>query len=122
MLAVKAVAARAQLDSVRMDEFLTVAEIADRLKLNPQTVRNWIDRGELAAVRLGSRRVRVTENELQRFIAESSSAQAQPEEAARQRFSEAQEAVRAATTAAEQAMALRSLARASTALARVLSR
>jgi hypothetical protein len=27
------------------DEFLTVNEVARTLKLNPQTVRNWIDRG-----------------------------------------------------------------------------
>ena len=32
-----------------MDEFLTVAEIAAVLKVNAQTVRNWIDRGELPA-------------------------------------------------------------------------
>jgi uncharacterized protein YjcR len=30
-----------------MESFLTVIEIAEMLKLNPQTVRNWIDRGEL---------------------------------------------------------------------------
>jgi hypothetical protein len=29
------------------DEFLTVREIAELLKLNQQTVRNMIDRGEL---------------------------------------------------------------------------
>jgi excisionase family DNA binding protein len=38
------------------DQFLTVAEVAELLKLNQQTVRNWIDRGELAAVRVGQRR------------------------------------------------------------------
>jgi len=27
-----------------VDEFLTVAEVAELLKLNPQTVRNWIFR------------------------------------------------------------------------------
>jgi excisionase family DNA binding protein len=47
------------------DTFLTVAEL---LKLNAQTVRNWIDRGELAAVRVGARRVRVRESELDRFL------------------------------------------------------
>jgi Helix-turn-helix domain len=31
------------------DEFLTVAEIAEILKLNQQTVRNWIDQGTLPA-------------------------------------------------------------------------
>jgi excisionase family DNA binding protein len=30
-----------------MDEFLTVAEVAEMLKLNQQTVRNMIDRREL---------------------------------------------------------------------------
>jgi excisionase family DNA binding protein len=41
------------------DEFLTVAEIAELLKVNPQTIRSTIDRGDLPAVRFGSRRVRV---------------------------------------------------------------
>jgi excisionase family DNA binding protein len=39
-------------------EFLTVAEVADLLKLNPQTIRNMIDRGDLTALRVG-RRVRI---------------------------------------------------------------
>jgi excisionase family DNA binding protein len=38
------------------DEFLTVDEVAQLLRLNPQTVRNMIDRGELPAVRVGARR------------------------------------------------------------------
>src|SRR5450755_270386 len=46
------------------ETFLTVAEIAELLKLNPQTVRNWIDRGDLSAVRVGSRRVRVKQSDL----------------------------------------------------------
>lgn len=49
------------------DEFLTVAEVAEILKLNPQTVRNWIDRGELPALRIG-RRVRIRRAEFDRFI------------------------------------------------------
>jgi excisionase family DNA binding protein len=40
------------------DEFMTVAEVAAILRMNPQTIRNRIDRGELAAVHVG-RRVRV---------------------------------------------------------------
>jgi excisionase family DNA binding protein len=40
------------------DEFLTVAEIAGILRLNQQTVRNWIDQGTLPALHVG-RRVRV---------------------------------------------------------------
>jgi excisionase family DNA binding protein len=54
------------------DSFLTVAEIAELLTINPETIRNWIDRRELSAVRLGSRRVRVKQSDLDRFIEESS--------------------------------------------------
>lgn len=52
------------------DEFLTVAEVAQLLKLNPQTVRNVIDRGELPAIRVGSRRVRIQRSDLDAFLAE----------------------------------------------------
>jgi len=34
------------------DEFLTVAEVAAVLKLNQQTIRNWIDQGSLPALRV----------------------------------------------------------------------
>ncbi len=51
------------------DEFLTVADIAGILKLNQQTVRNWIDRHELPAVRIGARRVRVRRVDLDGFLA-----------------------------------------------------
>jgi excisionase family DNA binding protein len=37
---------------------MTVAEIAAILKLNQQTVRNWIDSGKLPALHIG-RRVRI---------------------------------------------------------------
>jgi excisionase family DNA binding protein len=50
------------------DSFLTVAEVAELLKLNPQTVRNWIDRGERPAVRLGQRRLRIRRSDLDRLI------------------------------------------------------
>lgn len=48
-------------------EFLTVAEVADLLKLNQQTVRNWIDQGSLPAVRVG-RRVRIRRSDLERVL------------------------------------------------------
>jgi len=51
------------------DEFLTVAEVAETLKVAGQTVRNWIDRGELTAVRVGSRRVRIRREDLDAFLA-----------------------------------------------------
>ena len=40
------------------DDFMTVAEVASVLKLNQQTVRNWIDQGTLPALHIG-RRVRI---------------------------------------------------------------
>ena len=51
------------------DTFLTVAEVAELLKLNQQTVRNWIDQGSLPAVRVG-RRVRIRRSDLERVLAE----------------------------------------------------
>jgi excisionase family DNA binding protein len=53
------------------DSFLTVAEVAEMLKLNQQTVRNWIDQGSLPALRVG-RRVRIRRSDLERLLAEGS--------------------------------------------------
>jgi excisionase family DNA binding protein len=50
------------------DEFLTVDDVASLLKVDQQTVRNWIDRGELPGVRVGSRHVRVRQSDLEAFI------------------------------------------------------
>jgi excisionase family DNA binding protein len=61
------------------DEFMTVDEVAALLKLNPQTVRNTIDRGDLPAVRFGTRRVRVRRVDLDDFI-EASTRRASPSE------------------------------------------
>ena len=51
------------------DTFLTVAEVAEILKLNQQTVRNWIDQGSLPALRVG-RRVRIRRSDFERVLAE----------------------------------------------------
>jgi excisionase family DNA binding protein len=59
------------MNSVEPDEsFLTVAEVAAMLKLNQQTVRNWIDQGSLPALRVG-RRVRIKRSDFERVLAES---------------------------------------------------
>ncbi len=55
------------------EEFLTVAEVAGLLKLNQQTVRNWIDQGSLPAVRVG-RRVRIRRSVLERVLEDGSTA------------------------------------------------
>jgi len=49
------------------ESFFTVAEVAEMLKLNQQTVRNWIDQGSLPAVRVG-RRVRIRRTDLDRIL------------------------------------------------------
>ena len=50
------------------ESFLTVAEVAEVLKLNQQTVRNWIDQGSLPALRVG-RRVRIKRSDFERVLA-----------------------------------------------------
>jgi excisionase family DNA binding protein len=49
------------------EEFLTVADIARILKLNQQTLRNWIDQGSLPALRVG-RRVRVRRSDFDTLL------------------------------------------------------
>jgi excisionase family DNA binding protein len=50
------------------DEFLTVAQVADLLKISEQTVRNWIDAGKLRGIRAGARRVRIARADLDAFL------------------------------------------------------
>ena len=59
------------------DELLTVFEVAERLKINQQTVRNWIDRGELQATRIG-RRVRISDTALTAYLRAHQSAPPAP--------------------------------------------
>jgi excisionase family DNA binding protein len=53
--------------SANRDEFLTVAGIAAILKLNQQTVRNWIDQGTLPALHVG-RRVRIRRSDFDALL------------------------------------------------------
>jgi excisionase family DNA binding protein len=55
------------------ESFLTVAEVAEMLKLNQQTVRNWIDQGSFPALRMG-RRVRIKRSDFERVLEQSYSA------------------------------------------------
>src|SRR5579875_3778303 len=54
-------------DGEQQEAFLTVAEVAATLKLNQQTVRNWIDQGSLPALRVG-RRVRIRRSDLDEML------------------------------------------------------
>ena len=68
------------------ESFLTVAEVAELLKLNQQTVRNWIDQGTLPALHVG-RRVRVRRSDFEALLERGRTVRpAQPEQSAGQAF------------------------------------
>src|SRR6202022_1094001 len=50
------------------DSWLTLAEIAAELRVNPSTVRVWVSRGQLRAVRAGQRKWLVRRSELDRML------------------------------------------------------
>jgi excisionase family DNA binding protein len=58
------------------DDNLTVAEVAPTLKLNQQTVRNWIDAGLLPVLH-GGRRVRTRREGFDQLVSESYSGAAE---------------------------------------------
>jgi excisionase family DNA binding protein len=49
------------------DEFLTVGDVPDRLRVHPQTVRSWIARGELRAIKIG-RTVRIRRSDFEEAL------------------------------------------------------
>ena len=101
-----------------MDEFLTVKEVAGLLKLNEQTLRNMIDRGELPAVRVGSRRVRIRRSDLDAFLGAGETKPVADEDALREQFRVSLDDARAAVgDDARLASALRVLADAAKRLA-----
>ena len=55
--------------NVQKEEIYTVDEIAKRLSVHPETVRNWIKNGQLSAINLGgSAGYRITESDLAEFL------------------------------------------------------
>jgi excisionase family DNA binding protein len=53
------------------NKLLTVQEVANRLSVHPDTVRQWIRNGEIGAIDLGGRAgYRISEEDLERFIRE----------------------------------------------------
>jgi excisionase family DNA binding protein len=51
------------------DPWLTLAEIADELRMSPATIRSWISKGTLRAMRAGQRKWLVRRSELDRMLA-----------------------------------------------------
>ena len=62
--------ARARRPPTIEDEFLTVAEVAAILRLNQQTIRNWIQDSKLPSLRVG-RRVWVLRHDVDQLIADA---------------------------------------------------
>jgi excisionase family DNA binding protein len=56
------------LDDLDDDPWLTVAEIADELRVNPATVRLWISKGTLQAKRAGRRKLLIRRSDLERML------------------------------------------------------
>lgn len=51
------------------DPWLTLAEIAEELRMSPATIRSWISKGTLQAMRAGQRKWLVRRSELDRMLA-----------------------------------------------------
>jgi excisionase family DNA binding protein len=67
MCKTKKTAATDQMSATIAECFLTVAEVAERLRVTQRTVRNWIRKGYLVAYRLDGV-VRISPVDLDRFI------------------------------------------------------
>jgi excisionase family DNA binding protein len=54
------------------EQFLTVSEVAERLRVSEETIRRWLRDGRLFGVHLGSRKGgwRVSERDLEAFLRE----------------------------------------------------
>jgi excisionase family DNA binding protein len=55
-------------EDVDPDPWLTVAEIADELRVNPATVRLWVSKGTLPATRAGQRKLLIRRSDLDRML------------------------------------------------------
>jgi excisionase family DNA binding protein len=60
------------------DPWLTLAEIAEELRLSPATIRSWISKGTLRAMRAGQRKWLVRRSELDRMLRSDDFADAPP--------------------------------------------
>ena len=56
------------------DPWLTLAEIAAELRVNPATVRQWVSKGQLKASRAGVRKWIVRRSDLDRMLAATNAA------------------------------------------------
>jgi len=57
------------------DELLTLEEVAQRLHVHVETVRRYIKKKKLTAIRLSNTNLRVRQSELDRFLKERETGQ-----------------------------------------------
>jgi excisionase family DNA binding protein len=60
-----------QLLETQSPQYMTVQEAAQHLRVGPVTVYRYIQRGELAAVRLGGSRLRVRQEDVDGLLTEN---------------------------------------------------
>lgn len=60
------------------DPWLTIAEIAAELRLNPATIRLWVSKGTLPAKRAGRRKLLVRRSDLDRLLAGTHPSRTEP--------------------------------------------
>jgi putative molybdopterin biosynthesis protein len=48
-------------------KFYTVQEVADSLNVHPNTIRNWVNSGELKSYKLGNT-LRISKEDLEKFL------------------------------------------------------
>ena len=62
------------------ERFLTVPEVAERLRMNPETIRVWLRDGRLRGVRPGGKRAgwRIPESEVRRILSGGNSVASDP--------------------------------------------
>jgi excisionase family DNA binding protein len=115
--AVEDEAERAESAPIFDDELLTVEDVAKWLRLNKMMVRNMINRGELGAIYLGQRRVRIRRSELERFLAAGETGRHTTDNPKPIGINDAMASVLHAADATEMVTALRALAAAAERLA-----
>ncbi|WP_257875834.1 helix-turn-helix domain-containing protein [Thermoanaerobacterium thermosaccharolyticum] len=55
---------------ITLDEYFTVKEVSEKLKLNIMTIYKWINQGKIKAVKLGDT-WRISETEINRILNEN---------------------------------------------------
>ena len=51
--------------------YYTIEEVAEMLKVNPESVRRWVRSKQLPAIKLGGKYIRVEAGDLDKFIGKS---------------------------------------------------